>query len=542
MKRILPKFSLILSLILPVLADSTQTNNLNYDSINSETEKLIQIDVRHNNEIKLLVQKGFCLISNFDNMVLARCNYPAINKINLLGYNYSILDDINPTYNYYYLWPIDQETKKAISNLCEVLYQNKEFYIVKINETNLDKLLRFRFELAKITFKPITITQTKKEFPLVTNNPFVQEIVDRVNLDSVLSFVQRLINFQTRYSPTDSCRAAADYIKYQFEIYGLDSIYHQTFRPDYAPNVIGIKRGTVYPESIYTVICGHFDCTSPNPNGFAPGADDNGSGTATVLEAARVMQGYSFEYSIRFIAFCGEEQGLLGSYYYTNQASNNGDSILGVINIDMIAYTQLNRDSASIIGHPSVPNCAPLVDYYIACADTYTLLKTQRQIINRPRSDHASFNQFGYQALHCRENLNVSNPYYHTTGDTIGGGFNNLEFCTEVIKASVATVASLAKPQMVGLSDMNFGIKLSVNEIKIYPNPSSKVIWIKHNLTKVEKTKLKIYNVCGKIIRNLKKLTDSKMTRLDISALSPGIYFVELTNDIETATGKIIIR
>jgi len=111
-----------------------------------------------------------------------------------------------------------------------------------------------------------------------------------------------------------------------------------------------------------------------------------------------------------------------------------------------------------------------------------------------------------------------------------------------VIKASVATVASLAKPQMVGLSDMNFGIKLSVNEIKIYPNPSSKVIWIKHNLTKVEKTKLKIYNVCGKIIRSLKKLTDSKMTRLDISALSPGIYFVELTNDIETATGKIIIR
>lgn len=542
MMRIIDKFILILILILPVFADSTQTNNLNYDSVNSETEKLIQIDIRHNNEIKLLVQKGFCLISNFDNMVLTRCNYPAINKINRLGYNYSILDDINPTYNYYYLWPIDHEAKKAISNLCEVLYQNKEFYIVKMNEKNLAKLLRFRVEPAKITFDQIAITQTTKEFPQVANDPFVQEIVDRVNLDSVLGFVQRLVNFQTRYSPTDSCRAAADYIKNQFEIYGLDSIYQQTFRPDYAPNVIGIKQGTVYPESIYTVICGHFDCTSPNPNVFAPGADDNGSGTATVLEAARVVQGYSFEYSIRFIAFCGEEQGLLGSYYYANQASNNGDSILGVINVDMIAYTQPNRDSASIIGHPSNPNCAPLVNYFIACADTYTLLKTQSQIINRPRSDHASFNQFGYQAIHCRENLNVSNPYYHTTGDTIGGGFNNLAFCTEVIKASVATVTCLAKPQMVGLTDINYGTKLPKTKIKIFPNPSSKVIWIKHNLTKAEQTQLKIYNVYGKIINSLDKLTNSKMIQLDISMLCSGIYFIELTNGNVTLTNKIIIR
>ncbi len=540
--RLVPKIILFVIFILHVFADSININNLNYNSVNYKIEKLIKIDIKHDNEIKLLSQKEFNIISNFDNMVITRCDYRAINNLNQLQYNYSILDDINSTYNYYYIWPIDQEAKKVIPHLCKVLFQSKEFYIVKMLEINLDKLLRFRVELTKITFDPITISQKTKEFSQVTNDPFVQEIVDRVNLDSVLCFVQRLVNFRTRYSSADSCRAAAEYIKNRFEIYGLDSVYHQTFRPDYAPNVIGVKRGIVYPESIYTIICGHFDCTSSNPNVYAPGADDNGSGTATLLEAARVIQEYSFEYSLRFIAFGGEEQGLLGSYYYANQASNNSDSILGVINIDMIAYTQPNHDSASIIGHPTNPNCTPLVDYFIACADTYTYLKTQRQIINRPRSDHASFNEFGFQAIHCRENLNVSNPYYHTNGDTVGGGFNNLEFCTEVIKASVATVASLAKPQLVGLSDMNYSTKFSETKIKIFPNPSSKVIWIIYNLTKSEQTDLKIYNVYGKIVRSLNKLTNSKMMRLDISDLSPGIYFIELTNSRESVASKIIIR
>lgn len=536
------KFITLLIFSLAIFAEFSETNNLNYYSINQKTDKLIQIDIKHNNEIEDLIQKGIYIISNFDDLIIARCNYQAINILNLLGFNYSILDDINPNHAYYYIWAIDDEAEKAISHFCDVLYQKKEFFIVKLAEINLEKLIRLRVELAKITFDPITVTQTAIKFPQVNYNPLIQEIVDRVNLDSVLSFVQRLVSFQTRYSSTDSCRAAADYIKNQFEIYGLDSVCQQTFRPDYASNIIGIKHGTVYPDSIYIVICGHFDCTSQNPSIFAPGADDNGSGATAVIEATRVMQEYAFEHSIRFIAFSGEEQGLLGSNYYANQANILGDSIIGVINVDMIAFAQTNRDSASIIGNPSNPNCVPLVDYFITCADTYTHLKTQRQIINRPRSDHASFNQFGYQAIHCRENLNVSNPYYHTTGDTIGGGFNNLEFCGEVIKASVATVASLANPQMVGLSDINYRTKLAETKIKIFPNPSFKVIWIISNLDKADQTKLKIYNIHGKIVTSFYNIANSKIMRLDISNLSSGIYFVELTNGRKTATSKIIIR
>ena len=541
MSLILNKFIVLFLLSSAILVESSQTNNLNSVVI-SEPEKLVKIDIRHNHEIKFLAQKGICLISAFDDFVLARCNSKTITHLKPLGFNYTILDDIYSNHEYYYIWAIDNEAEKAIPHFCKVLYRNNEFFIVRLDETNLEKLIRYRVELAKITLDPITIKETTKGYYPVNYNSVVQEIVDRVDSDSVSGFVRRLCNFQTRYSRTDSCRAAADYIKNQFETYGMDSVYQQIFRPDYASNVIGIKRGTVYPESIYTVVCGHFDCVSQFPDSFAPGADDNGSGSAAVLEAARVMQGYNFEYTIRFIGFSGEEQGLLGSNYYANQARILGDSILGVINVDMVAYALPNRDSASIIGKPSDPNCEPLVDYFIACADTYTLLKTQRRIMVRPNSDHASFNQYDYMAIHCRENLNVSNPYYHRTGDTIGSGFNNLEFCSEVIKASVATVACLAIPQMVGLSDKNFRRKHAENKIKIFPNPSSEVLWVINNLNSSENIELKIYDVCGKIIESLNKLTDTKMIRLDISSLAPGVYFVQLTSGSETARRKIIIR
>ncbi|GAI54603.1 unnamed protein product, partial [marine sediment metagenome] len=138
------------------------------------------------------------------------------------------------------------------------------------------------------------------------------------------------------------------------------------------PNVIGVKRGVIHPDSIYAVICGHFDATSYLAPEIAPGADDNASGTTSVLEATRVMKDYEFEYSIRYIAFSGEEFGLYGSEYYASMACSQGDNILGVLNGDMIAYVDAQPESLEVIAKISNPSCEPLADYFIAVADTYT--------------------------------------------------------------------------------------------------------------------------------------------------------------------------
>jgi len=303
----------------------------------------------------------------------------------------------------------------------------------------------------QIPLNPVIFRSKVPRFDYPNFDTLIQEMVNKVSSDTILSFVFRLQNFRTRHSSTDSAFACANFIRDKFLSYGLDSVYFQSFRSDFAPNVIGIKRGTE-PDSVYLVICAHFDSYATIE--WAPGADDNGSGTACVLEAARILREYQFQKNIRFIAFSGEEEGLLGSAHYCSLARYVArDSIIGAVNIDMIAYTVVNRDSCSVIGKPSNPGCAPLVDYFIQCANIYTNLKCQRQIVDRPRSDHASFNRYGYIAIHVRENLNVYNPFYHTTGDTIGGGFNDLNFVTEIAKSSLATIASLAQLIPVGIGE-----------------------------------------------------------------------------------------
>ncbi|MCS7249828.1 MAG: M20/M25/M40 family metallo-hydrolase [candidate division WOR-3 bacterium] len=322
-------------------------------------------------------------------------------------------------------------------------------------------------------------------FFLFNFNPLIWEMVNSCLPESIFYNLLRLQNFKTRYSLSESAFACANFLYNKLLEYRLDSVYFQHFQSGYAPNVIGIKRGANQLDSVYIVICCHYDAISDNPYLFAPGADDNGSGTASVLEVCRILSKYNFEKTIRFIFFSGEEQGLLGSYYYCSLAKYiNRDSIISAVNIDMIGYSIPQRDSASVIGKPNNPNCQPLVDYFIACADTYTNLKCIRAIIDRPRSDHASFNRFGYLAIHIRENLNVFNPYYHTAGDTIGAGFNDLNLVYEITKAAIATIASLSNPISVSFLPITKNIIYNKNKnnlnLKIAYNPLGQKIAVRN--------------------------------------------------------------
>ncbi|HRE11119.1 MAG TPA: M28 family peptidase, partial [Ignavibacteria bacterium] len=104
-------------------------------------------------------------------------------------------------------------------------------------------------------------------------------------------------------------------------------------------NVLATKIGSKYPNQYY-IICGHYDNM---PSGsLAPGADDNASGTCAVMEAARLLAPFTFDYTLIFVAFDEEEQGLIGSHAYADSSYNRGDSIKGVLNFDMIAWDSNN--------------------------------------------------------------------------------------------------------------------------------------------------------------------------------------------------------
>jgi hypothetical protein len=275
----------------------------------------------------------------------------------------------------------------------------------------------------------------------------IEFIVNMVSKSNLRSFVQGLEAFQTRYASTSNCETAGDFIFHHFQTLGLETSYEPfSFQGSYSSrNIIAEKRGKTDPDEIM-IICAHYDSTSGNPTVLAPGADDNASGTAAVMEAARILLPYSFDFTIRFIAFSAEEWGLYGSQYDAARARSRDEEIIGVINLDMIAYADTMPEDLELIVNP---DSEWLAERLGLSATSYTGLPV-RKIVNDSfvYSDHASFWDEGYSALLAIEDEPLSNPYYHQTTDTVDT--LNFDFYTNATKTALGALAELAQPIRIG--------------------------------------------------------------------------------------------
>ena len=381
----------------------------------------------------------------------------------------------------------------------------------------------------------------------IQQNPLIQEMVNKVSPDTIISTIQRLQDFVTRYAPYDSCFAAANWIFDKFTTYNLDSIYWDTFTltPPVPANVVGVKRGTVYPDSSYWIICGHFDATAGIAHrDSARGADDDASGTAAVIEAARILKDYHFEYSIRFVALSAEELGTIGSIYYAWRASQRLDDIRGTYNYDMIGYVDVRPESIDVCGDTF---CEPLVDHFIACADTYTNLLAVKKI-GYVLGDEYNFQHWGYQAIGMIEDMPHVNPYYHTQADTIGAGFNDLTFCTEVTKAAVAALASSSKPLSI---EENTTPSSTAFHLIPYPNPFRDHFHVKVNNVALQKNPImfKFYDAAGRLIKAFTLSISPSQRKIDFiwpgydnlnRKLPSGLYILMMQNGAVHEIKKLI--
>ncbi|MBE0572647.1 MAG: M28 family peptidase [Ignavibacteriaceae bacterium] len=285
---------------------------------------------------------------------------------------------------------------------------------------------------------------------LHSQSPTVQTIINQTNLDSLVYFVKELsgevatiINgspytIVSRHKNNASNDKAADYIKQKLGSYGLTT-YDQWFSGT-GRNVYGVQLGTEFPNQQY-MICAHYD---DMPLGTtAPGADDNGSGTAAVIEAARIFSNYSFPFTIIYALWDEEEQGLVGSVYYALQAANAGDSILGVLNMDMIAWDS-NNDSVAELHVRPVSNSMILKDKMVEVNSAYNI-GVNLSIINPglTASDHSSFWNKNYSAILLIEQYYGDfNAYYHTVNDKLL--YFNLPYFHKLSKLTIGTLATLA--------------------------------------------------------------------------------------------------
>lgn len=226
-------------------------------------------------------------------------------------------------------------------------------------------------------------------------------------------------------------------------------------------NIVGELTGTTTPEKIY-IIGGHYDHLA----GDLPGGDDNASGTAGVMEAARILSQYKFESTIRFVCFNAEEDKQIGSKdYVKNNVIPKGENIVGMINMDMILRPGSDINPHTIIDceleaqskHP--PSVAWAKAYQKAAQDYVPTLIVNDTIIDcESTSDNDAFINNGYPAFLVIENSLPdfwdANKYYHgfydasdrlaNDADSPSGVTYNFAFATNVTKAVVALIAQKA--------------------------------------------------------------------------------------------------
>ena len=291
-----------------------------------------------------------------------------------------------------------------------------------------------------------------RDFPQVTEvNPTIREMLDQVNQDSLEATVQHLQDYGHRLWSSENAFAASDWIAGRMQALGLEveqqPFYANTWlgSGEAAPNVIGIQRGTLYPDTY--VVCGsHFDSFSYQAmsGGAAPGADDNATGVASVLESARIMTQYEFEYSIIYCAYGCEEMGLYGSEAYASRCQQEGMDIIGYFNNDMNGYLYGDQIHIDCI----YPNAVePIGTYYMNVGEVYYPELPIRHVnFNEGDSDHTSFNNHGYMGIYPFEDYQNYSPYIHTVNDLIGTSVNSFAMSQQYCQMNIACLAEIANP------------------------------------------------------------------------------------------------
>jgi len=324
--------------------------------------------------------------------------------------------------------------------------------------------------LIRVLFAVLSIQSSS-----VAQLPIIQSIIDQTNIDSLLYFVKELsgevsttINgspytIVSRYKNNASNDKAADYIKQKLNSYGL--VTYDQWWSGTGRNVYGVQPGVLYPNKKY-IICAHYD---DMPSGsIAPGADDNASGTAAVLEAARILTQYLANYTIIYALWDEEEQGLVGSAYYAQQAALAGDSIMGVINMDMIAWDSDN-DNVGEIHVRNYANSVSLKDQMVGVNTLYNIgVNTVTENPGTTASDQASFWNNGYGAILLIEEYygNDFNAYYHTVNDRYI--HFNLPYYHKMSRLSLATTAVLAElSEIVPVELLTFTASIQNSEVHL---------------------------------------------------------------------------
>lgn len=398
--------------------------------------------------------------------------------------------------------------------------------------------------------------------------------VDSVRMFNDLSYIASDIrHYQT--NPTH-LEAVKDFIEDRFSTNGLQTYRQPLTVENYsAHNIIGRLPG-MKDESVTYIVDAHFDSVDD-----APGADDNGSGVAGVLEAMEVLSQYQFEHSIKFIGFDFEETttlvGLHGSREYVTNGVKSYEQLEGAFNYEMIGYYTNEPNTQQI---PAGFNVAFPAQYNAVAADSFRgnfVVNTSNEqtsaimsmydsmaalyvpglkvvsvelILNgifAPdflRSDHASFWTGGYKALMLTDGANFRNLNYHTPADTVGA--LNFTFMSNIVKATVASICELAKIQHSTAATKQVSGPVQVREISddcsmnVSYGWNGKYLFFSTSCEVAAWSTLQVFNSEGKLFTTFSIEPGTEKILLPVN-LSPGVYVAVMRGKQYHAAKRFVV-
>ena len=380
-----------------------------------------------------------------------------------------------------------------------------------------------------------------------TYNQEVENIINQVELDSLIHYLRNLsgedsvvVNgegtiIEHRVSNWGN-DLAADYLKQTLEGFGLTTTMQEYSTS--GKNIYAVQEGTVYPDE-YIMICAHYDAVDYYC------ADDNGSGSTGVLEAARIFSGIEFEYSIIYALWDEEEIGLIGSGYYAAEAASNGDVIHAVINMDMISWDG-DDDMAVEIHSSYLANSNVLADYIVEVNELYDLqLVPSIELPGTSASDHSKFWNNGFAAALIIEEYYGGdfNPYYHTEEDRIA--ILNMPYFHEMAKLALGVLASKAVPYNSITTSMDEEERIAGIRLTNYPNPFNRETTVSYTMKNENFIRISMVNSLGKEVRVIVEgvvQSGNHQFQLQAENLPEGMYFLCTQTLQGTFTHKMMIN
>ncbi|WP_295332985.1 M20/M25/M40 family metallo-hydrolase [Flavobacterium sp.] len=367
--------------------------------------------------------------------------------------------------------------------------------------------------------------------------PFYGTVVNQVSSTNIIDHLTEFENLGVKRRGTSALQNTLDWLKAEYQGYGYSAAqlqeYSFTNGTSICKNLVVTKVGTLYPNT-YVIICGHYDTINGR------GTNDNGSGVVTILEVARLLQNIPTEYSIKFINFSGEEDGLVGSQHFVStvvNATNPKMDIKLVFNIDevggranMVNNTiTCERDTGSPTSNNAASNT--ITNELMNCVELYSPLNTNLSYAYA--SDYMPFEDNNEVITGFFETNET--PHRHTSTDLLV----NMDpvYVYNIAKAATGAMLHFAVAATILSNDTTIA-----NQVSLYPSPAKGFINISIGSLNESNYTFSLIDLNGKKVLEKTIENPQLIETVSLDGLAKGMYLAVFETSKERLTKKIIIE